>query len=83
MSEEITYLSVSEAAKIMGAIQEEEDIERLDKRILTVYSKADKELCWFDFEEVMNAVGDIPKADRKEAVQNYILQHIPDWVLDL
>ncbi len=83
MSEEITYLSVSEAAKIMGAIQEEEDIERTNKRILTVYSKADKELCWFDFEEVMDAVGDVPKADRKEAVQNYLLQHIPDWVLDL
>lgn len=83
MTEEIKYLSVAEAAKIVGAIQEEEDIEQTNKRILTVYSRDDKELCWFDFEDVHNAVGEVPKAEKKEAVQNYILHHIPDWVMDL
>ncbi len=83
MSDEIKFLSVAEAAGVVGAIQEEEDIDRTNKRILTVYSSDDKELCWFDFEEVMAAVGDVPKDDRKEAVQDYILAHIPDWVLEL
>ena len=84
MSEEvIKYLSAAEAAKLVGAIQEEEDIEQTNKRILTVYSKDDRELCWFDFTEVKAAVGDVPAGERKEAVQNYILNHIPDWVNDL
>lgn len=84
MSEEkVTFLSYEEAARLVGAIQEEEDIEQLDKRILTVYSKDDRELCWFDFAEVKAAVGDVEAGDRKAAVQNYILNHIPDWVNEL
>ncbi len=84
MSEEkVTFLSYEEAARLVGAIQEEEDIEQLDKRILTVYSKDDKELCWFDFAEVKAAVGDVEAGDRKAAVQNYILNHIPEWVHEL
>jgi hypothetical protein len=84
MNEEIVkFLSYDEAAELVGAIQEEEDIEQTNKRILTVYSKDDKELCWFDFEEVTAAVGDVPAGDRKAAVQHYILNHIPDWVYDL
>lgn len=84
MSEEkVTFLSYEEAAKLVGAIQEEEDIEQADKRILTVYSKDDRELCWFDFAEVKAAVGDVQAGDRKAAVQNYILNHIPDWVNEL
>lgn len=84
MSEEkVTFLSYEEAAKLVGAIQEEEDIEQVDKRILTVYSKDDRELCWFDFAEVKAAVGDVQAGDRKAAVQNYILNHIPEWVNEL
>ena len=81
--EKITFLSAKEASQIVGAIQEEEDIERVDKRILTVYSKDDNELCWFDYEEVMKEVEDIPKGEKKEAVHNYIMSHIPDWVGDI
>ena len=84
MSEEkVTFLSYAEAAKLVGAIQEEEDIEQADKRILTVYSKDDRELCWFDFAEVEAVVGDVQAGDRKAAVQHYILNHIPDWVNEL
>ncbi len=81
MSEEkLKFLSYEDAAKIVGAIQEEEDIENPNKRILTVYSKEDVELCWFDFEEVKAAVGDVEAGDKKAAVQRYILHHIPEWV---
>lgn len=82
-NDEIEFLSIAEAAQLVGAIQEEEDIEVVNKRILTVYSKDNKELCWFDFEEVQNDVGTVEAGERKEAVQNYILQRIPVWVKEL
>ena len=81
--EEIRFLPPEEAARIIGAIQEEEDIEDTEHRILTVYSKEDKELCWFDYEEVMRDVNPGKGEDAKEMVTQYILERIPDWVLDL
>ena len=81
--EEIRFLSFDEASKIVGAIQEEEDIEQPDHRILTVYSKHGKELCWFDYDEVMDEVKPGKGDDGREMVTNYILHRIPDWALDL
>ncbi len=83
MSEEVQYLPLEEAKKIVAAIQEEEDIHNQDRRILTVYNHADREVCWFDFEELEKAVGDVPKDQKKEFFQDYILKHIPDWALDI
>ena len=84
MSEqEEKYLSYEEALKVVAAIQEEEDIHRKNHRILTVYNYDDKEVCWFDYEEVMEAVGEVEAGQRKESVQNYILNRIPDWALDI
>jgi hypothetical protein len=80
--EQIKFLSYQEASRLVGAIQEEEDIDRPERRILTVYTADDRELCWFDYEEILAAVGPVEKSQLKEAVQNYILQHIPDWVLE-
>ncbi len=79
-NEDITFIPYDEAVALVGAIQEEEDIEQANRRILTVYSKDDRELCWFDFDEVMRDVGEVEAGGRKEAVQNYILHRIPDWV---
>jgi hypothetical protein len=84
MSEdEIKFLSYEEALKIVAAIQEEEDINREDRRILTVYSYDDREICWFDYDETMAAVKAEGKTTGKENVQEYILRHIPDWALDI
>ena len=80
--EEIRFLPYEEAVKIVGAIQEEEDIERPNHRILTVYDHKDVELCWFDFDETLAAVGPVNKADEKNAVSDYILRHLPDWILE-
>lgn len=80
--EEIRFLPFEVAVKIVDAIQEEEDIERPNHRILTVYDHKDVELCWFDFEEIMAAVGPVDKAEEKDKVSEYILHHLPDWVLD-
>jgi hypothetical protein len=77
------FLSYEKALKIVAAIQEEEDVHHRNKRVLTIYNYDDKEICWFDFDEVMAAVGEVPAGERKESVQNYILNHIPTWALDL
>ena len=81
--EQIRFLPYEDAVKIVAAIQEEEDIERPDHRILTVYNHDDKEICWFDFDEVMEAVSPVDKAEEKEVVSEYILRHLPDWALDI
>ena len=83
MSEEVKILSFEEARKLVAAIQEEENIYEPDKRILTVYNHDDRELCWFDFDELAEAVGEVPKDQEKEAYQDYVLKHIPDWALDI
>jgi len=81
--QKIEYLPYEEAAKIVAAIQEEEDIHQDNRRILTVYNHEDKELCWFDFNEVMEGVGEVEAGERKETVQNYILSRIPTWARDI
>jgi hypothetical protein len=83
MSEEVKFLSREEAKNLVAAIQEEEDLRNPDRRILTVYNHDNREVCWFDFEELENAVGDVPKDQKKEFFQDYILKHIPDWALDI
>ncbi len=83
MSEEVKFLPLKEAAKFVAAIQEEEDIRNPDKRILTVYNHDNREVCWFDFDELEEKVKDVPKDQKKEMVQDYILKHIPNWALDI
>ncbi len=84
MSEDtMEFLSYDEALKIVAAIQEEEDIHNEDRRVLTVYNYEDREICWFDFDEVMEAVGEVPAGERKQSVQDYVLKRIPTWALDI
>jgi hypothetical protein len=83
MSEEVKFLPFAEARQLVAAIQEEEDIHHQDRRILTVYNHDNRELCWFDFEELVEAVGTVPKDQQQEMFQDYILKHIPDWALDI
>lgn len=82
-NDQIRFLPYDEAVRLVAAIQEEEDRDDPDHRILTVYSKQDKELCWFDFDEVMCDAG-VQKNDlaAKEKVTEYIMHHLPDWVLE-
>lgn len=77
--QENKFLSYDQALKIVAAIQEEEDLDDPDRRILTVYNRGDQEICWFDFEEVMDTVGREPRENQKERVTDYILRHLPDW----
>ncbi len=81
--EEVCFLPYDEAARVVAAIQEEEDIYRSNHRIFTVYNQADKEICWFDFDEVMRDIGSVQRGEVKQAVSKYILHRIPDWVIDI
>ena len=83
MSDEVTYLPLQKAMDLVAAIQEEENIHEQDRKILTVYNHDDKELCWFDFEDLEKEIGEVPKDQKKEIFQDYILKHIPDWALDI
>lgn len=81
--EQIKFLSLQDAMRIVAAIQEEEDIQNPDKRILTVYNHDDRELCWFDYDELVEAIGPVGKGELKGIVEDYILHHIPDWAMDI
>ncbi|XOF33207.1 MAG: hypothetical protein ACL93V_14525 [Candidatus Electrothrix sp. YB6] len=80
---DVRFLPFEEALKIVGAIQEEEDIEDVHHRIFTVYSKEDRTLCWFDFDEVISAVQPVKGDKGREQVTEYILHRIPEWVLEI
>ena len=82
-SKDVRFLPHEVAAKIVAAIQEEEDVDRPNHRVLTVYNHDDKEICWFDFDDVMKEIPPVDKSEEKEAVSEYIVRHIPDWVLDI
>ncbi len=81
--EEVRFLPFEQAAKLVGAIQEEEDVDDPDRRIFMVYAKDDRELCWFDFDEVVKEVNPTKGDTGREAVTEYILHRIPEWVLEL
>lgn len=82
--EEVRFLPYDEAVRLVGAIQEEEDIRRPNHRILTVYNQEDKEICWFDFDDVMQELGVTKNSEEaKGKVTEYVMHHIPDWALDI
>ncbi len=80
------FLPFDSAVQLVGAIQEEEHIGELNRRIFTVYDKNNHELCWFDAAELIAEVcpdSSNPKKDKIQAeVEKYILNHVPGWVLD-
>lgn len=91
MSEEsVVFLPYAEAKKIVANVIEEEHLREANRRILTVYDAVEKELCWFDAEDVLEKVGggqevaktDVAKEEAKIAAVDYVMHHIPAWVLE-
>lgn len=85
--EEISFLPYETALQLVGAIQEEEHPRENNRRVFTVYDRNNRELCWFDADEtIAELTGPVVKPPRKEELQPkleaYILNHIPEWVLD-
>ena len=86
MTEQTTFLPFATAVNLVGAIQEEEHIHEPDRRIFTVYDRKERELCWFDYDETIAAAapGQVnPKKEKiQPAIEKYILDHIPAWVVE-
>ncbi|MEA1934082.1 MAG: hypothetical protein U9N60_06615 [Thermodesulfobacteriota bacterium] len=94
MTEEgVKFIPYEEAKKIIGRVMEEEHIHEPNRRILTVYDKKnDKELCWFDAEEILAEVKAGKKNSGKKkctedeeiktAAVELVMHRIPDWVLE-
>lgn len=85
--EEPRFIPYEVALKIVGAVMEEEHLQDPQRRILTVYDIEDRELCWFDAEEIMAEMaqqeGGMPKkADEVKAkAVELVLKQIPVWVV--
>jgi hypothetical protein len=81
--QQISYLPYDQALKMVGAIQEEEHPHEPNRRIFTVYDISGKEVCWFDAEDTIAIVAPGKATPKKTEVQplveDYILNHIPDW----
>ena len=83
MSEEVKFVPYEVALQIVGNVIEEEHLHEENRRILTVYDKRGKELCWYDAEEVLAEVGPQSDADTlKMAAVERILHQIPVWAVE-
>lgn len=85
-SDETRFLPYETAVSLVGAIQEEEHIHDANRRILTVYDRQNREICWFDYADTIAIAAPGTAKPKKELileqVQDYILHHIPEWALD-
>jgi len=83
MSEEVKFVPYEVAMQIVGNVIEEEHLHEDNRRILTVYDKAGRELCWYDAEEILAEVG--PQADeegKKTAAVDLVMHKIPVWAVE-
>jgi hypothetical protein len=83
MSEEVKFIPYELALKIVGNVIEEEHLQEPDRRILTVYDKGGRELCWYDADEIMAEIGATQATDEtKAAAVELIMHQIPEWVTE-
>ncbi len=83
MSEEDQrFIPYEMAMKIVGNVIEEEHLEESNRRILTVYDKHGRELCWYDAEEILSEVEGKDMESRKTAAVELIMHQIPEWAVD-
>jgi hypothetical protein len=81
MSEEVKYLPYELALQIVGNVIEEEHLHEPERRVLTVYDKSGRELCWYDADEIMAEIGATRINDEaKSAAVERIMHQIPEWV---
>ncbi|MDZ7642518.1 MAG: hypothetical protein U5J62_10920 [Desulfurivibrio sp.] len=86
-NEEIEFLPFEVAQRVVGAVMEEEHLHDSERRILTVYDLKDRELCWFDADEIMAELvakeGALPKNpdELKRLAVELVLHQIPAWAL--
>lgn len=83
--EQIQFISYEKAMEIVGNVVEEEHLHETERRILTVYDKKGRELCWYDAEEVLSEVKekrpDLKGDDLKKEAVEAVMRQIPDWAV--
>ncbi|MEW6595590.1 MAG: hypothetical protein AB1413_12050 [Thermodesulfobacteriota bacterium] len=88
MSDDVKFIPYELAKKIVGAVMEEEHIHESGRRILTVYDLKNRELCWYDAEDILAEVaereGALPrnKDEVKVKAVELILHMIPQWAVE-
>jgi len=88
MNDEARFIPYELAKKLVGAVMEEEHIHEPGRRILTVYDLKDRELCWYDAEDILAEVaaqeGGLPKNKDEVKVRavELILHMIPEWAVE-
>jgi len=84
MTEQNEFIPYEVAKEIVGNVIEEEHIREENRRILTVYDKSGRELCWFDAKEILDEIKDCGKKgdDLKIAAVEHILHQIPVWAVE-
>ncbi|MCB2182832.1 MAG: hypothetical protein KQH63_12435 [Desulfobulbaceae bacterium] len=85
MTEEVKFIPYEVALQIVGNVIEEEHIHENNRRILTVYDKQGKELCWYDAEEILaEAKPENPKDPDsiKQAAVEVVMRQIPTWAVE-
>ncbi len=88
MSQEVEFVPYELAKKIVGAVMEEEHLHEPNRRVLTVYDLKNREICWFDAEEILAELAaqenGLPKKqdDVKAAAVELILHQIPAWAVE-
>jgi hypothetical protein len=88
MSDEVNFIPYAVAKKIVGAVMEEEHLHEPGRRILTVYDLKDRELCWYDADDILaelaESEGGLPKNKDEVKVKavELILHMIPEWAVE-
>jgi hypothetical protein len=80
--EQMKFIPYEMALKIVGNVIEEEHLHELNRRVLTVYDKNGKELCWYDADDVLAEVSGPDAESRKLAAVDHIMHQIPEWAVD-
>jgi len=80
--EQNNFIPYEMALQIVGNVIEEEHLRDPNRRILTVYDKNGKEICWYDAEEVLSEVNGPDLESRKLAAVDLIMHQIPEWAVD-
>ncbi len=80
--DEVKFIPYELALKVVGNVVEEEHLHEMNRRILTVYDKHGKEICWYDAEEILAEVTGPDEESIKKAAVELIMHKIPEWALD-
>ena len=75
--QDVKFIPFEVAQKVIGSVMEEEHPREDNRRVLSVYDINNRQLCWFDHDDIMAEV----ESKTKEAAVEHIMHHIPVWAV--